>query len=48
VTGVKSVALLGSAIPMKFKAAAGGVTIQLPGLPEDLRQQAAWVLKLNR
>jgi len=48
VTGVKSVTLLGSAAPLKFKAVEGGVAVDLPGLPEDLVQQAAWVLKLSR
>ena len=48
VTGVKSVALLGSEAPLKFKVAAGGVTINLPRLPDDLLHQPAWVLKVSR
>jgi alpha-L-fucosidase len=46
--GVKSVTLLGAGMPLKFKPAPGGVTISLPDLPEDLRQQPAWVLKISR
>ena len=48
VRGVKSVALLGSASPVKFTSANGVVTIQLPELSEDLRPQPAWVIKLSR
>jgi alpha-L-fucosidase len=48
VTGVKSVTLLGSEAPLKFKAAAGGVTIDLPRLPDNLLHQPAWVLKVSR
>jgi len=48
VTGVKSVSLLGSPTPLKFKAAKGGVSIDLPNLPEDLLAQPAWVLKVSR
>jgi alpha-L-fucosidase len=48
VTGVKAVMLLGSAAPVKFRAVEGGVSVDLPDLPEDLTQQAAWVLKLSR
>ncbi len=48
VTRVKSVALVGSAAPLKFKAANGGVSIELPDLPEELRPQPAWVLKIDR
>jgi alpha-L-fucosidase len=48
VSGVKAVTLLGDATPVKFSAANGGVAVQLPELPEDLRAQAAWVLKLSR
>jgi alpha-L-fucosidase len=47
-TGVTSVTLLGSPSPLTFKAAKGGVSIQLPDLPEGLRQQPAWVLKVSR
>ena len=48
VAGVKSVTLLGSSLPLKFKKAEGGVSIQLPDLPEGLFQQPAWVLKLSQ
>ncbi len=48
VTGVKSVTLLGSPAPLKFKAIQGGVSIELPDLPEDLLQQPAWVLKVSQ
>ncbi len=48
VTGVKSVTLLGSAAPLRFKAAEGGVSVYLPLLPDDLVQQPAWVLKMSR
>ena len=48
VTGVKSVSLLGSTALLKFKVANGGISIQLPDLPEDLLPQPAWVLKVTR
>jgi alpha-L-fucosidase len=48
VPGVKSVTLLGSTAPLKFKAAQGGVSVELPDLPEGLLQQPAWVLKMSR
>ena len=48
VTGVKSVAPLGSPTPLKFKAVKGGVSIELPALPEELMQQPAWVLKVSQ
>ncbi|MGA2859950.1 MAG: alpha-L-fucosidase, partial [Candidatus Sulfotelmatobacter sp.] len=48
VTGVKSVTLLGSTTPLRFKAAGGGVSIELPDLPEELLHQPAWVLKLSQ
>jgi alpha-L-fucosidase len=48
IAGVKSVTLLGSAAPLKFKAAGNGISIQLPELPENLRQQPAWALKMAR
>ncbi len=47
VTGVRSVALLGSEAPLQFTSAANGVTVKLPVLPADLRRQPAWVLKLS-
>lgn len=48
VTGAKSVNLLGSTTPLKFKASKAGVTVTLPDLPEQLRQQPAWVLKISQ
>jgi alpha-L-fucosidase len=48
VTGAKSVTLLGFPAPLKYKPADGGVSVELPELPEDLRQQPAWVLKVSR
>jgi hypothetical protein len=48
VTGAKSVTLLGSPAPLKFKAAKGGISIDLPDLPEELRGQPAWVLKVSQ
>jgi alpha-L-fucosidase len=48
VTGAKSVTLLGSTTPLKFKVSQAGVSVALPDLPEDLRQQPAWVLKISR
>jgi alpha-L-fucosidase len=48
VTGVKSVTLLGSTAPLRFKALERGISIELPGLPEELVQQPAWVLKVSQ
>jgi alpha-L-fucosidase len=47
VTGIKSVTLLGPNAPLKFKASGGGISINLPELPEELLTQPAWVLKLS-
>jgi len=47
-TAAKSVALLGSSAPLKFKASKTGLSVQLPDLPEDLRGQPAWVLKISQ
>ena len=44
----KSVILLGSSTPLKAKNAKTGLSIELPDLPEDLRQQPAWVLKISK
>ena len=44
----KSVSLLGSAAPLKFRASTAGLAIELPDLPEDLRTQPAWVLKISQ
>jgi len=46
--GAKSVSLLGSTIPLKFKASKMGVSVEPPDLPEELRSQPAWVLKISR
>jgi alpha-L-fucosidase len=48
VTGIKAVSLLGSSTPLKFRASKAGISIQLPDLPEQLRQQPLWVLKLSQ
>ena len=48
VPGVKSVSLLGSTEAVKFTGSNGAVSVNLPELPEDLRAQPAWVLKLSR
>jgi alpha-L-fucosidase len=48
VTGVKAVTLLGVETPLKFKAAKGQVTVDLPELPESLMNQPSWVLKVSR
>jgi alpha-L-fucosidase len=42
-----SVTLLGVTAPLRFKAGAGSVTVELPELPEELLPQPAWVLKLS-
>ncbi len=47
-TGVKSIKLLGLKEPLKFQAAKGEVSVELPNLPEELRQQPAWVLKVSQ
>jgi len=47
-SSAKSVNLLGSSMPLKFRASSGGLSIQLPDLPEDLRQQPAWVLRISQ
>jgi hypothetical protein len=44
----KSVTLLGVAAPLRFKADAASVTLELPEPPEELLAQPAWVLKLSR
>lgn len=46
--GVRAVTLLGSEEPLVFKQAGADVTIQLPDLPEALRTQPAWTLKISR
>ena len=47
-SGVTRVTLLGSQGELKYKSVAGGVEVELPELPENLRQQPAWVLKVSR
>ncbi|HEY3744139.1 MAG TPA: alpha-L-fucosidase [Bryobacteraceae bacterium] len=47
-TGVKSISLIGSPAKIHFKAARGGIIVDLPDLPEELLSQPAWVLKLTR
>ena len=47
-SGAKSVVLLGSSTPLKSKSSKTGLSIELPALPEDLRQQPAWVLKISK
>lgn len=42
----KAVTLLGSSTPLKFRSSKGGLEIDLPDLPENLRAQPAWVLKI--
>ena len=48
VTDVKSVSLLGSTTPLKFKLSKTGTLIDLPVLPPELWSQPAWVLKVGR
>jgi alpha-L-fucosidase len=49
VGAVKEASLLGAAAPLKWKSAAGGgVTIEVPVIPENLLTQPAWVVKLRR
>lgn len=45
---VNSVTLLGSSTPLRHSTAGGSVTVQLPELPEELRAQPCWVLKLGQ
>ena len=47
-SAAKSVILLGASTPLKSKNSKTGLSIELPDLPEDLRQQPAWVLKISR
>jgi alpha-L-fucosidase len=48
IPGAKAVTLLGYAMPLKFRAVGGGVSIELPEIPESLLTQPAWVLKISR
>jgi alpha-L-fucosidase len=45
-SAAKSVGLLGSSVQLKFKNSKAGLEIELPDLPENLRAQPAWVLKI--
>ncbi len=44
---VKAVALLGSGEPLRWKSREGGIAVQLPVLPANLRTAPAWVLKVS-
>jgi alpha-L-fucosidase len=46
ITGAKSVGLLGVPEPFRFKASRQGLMIDFPELPQELRHQPAWVLKI--
>jgi alpha-L-fucosidase len=49
IAGVKAAALLGAPAPsLKITPVKGGVQVDLPDLPDALRRQAAWVVKLTR
>lgn len=48
VNSAKSVELLGTGESLKFRSSSSGLSIQLPDLPEDLRQQPAWVLRISQ
>jgi alpha-L-fucosidase len=50
VASAKAVSLLGSTSPatLKFKVSKAGVAVELPDLPEELRAQPAWVLKISQ
>ena len=48
IAGAKAVTMLGYAKPLKFRAASGAVSIDLPEIPESLLTQPAWVLKITR
>ena len=44
----KSVTLLGSSVPLRFKAGKSSVSVELPELSEELRGQPAWTLKISQ
>ena len=50
VASAKAVSLLGLTSPatLKFKVSKAGVAVELPDLPEELRAQPAWVLKISQ
>lgn len=47
-SAAKSVNLLGSTVQLRFKPSKAGLVIELPDLPEDLRSEPAWVLKISQ
>ncbi len=47
-SSARSVDLLGSSTPLKFKASSAGLSIQLPDLPEGLCHQPAWALRISQ
>lgn len=47
VSGIQSVALLGSEAHLDFKAVKDGVSITLPDIPTNLLEQPAWTLKMT-
>jgi alpha-L-fucosidase len=48
VNSAKSVSLLGSTAQLKFKPSKTGLAVDLPELPENLRGEPAWVLKIEQ
>lgn len=44
----KSVVLLGAPSPLKWKTAGKALNIEMPELPEELRTQPLWVLKVSQ
>ncbi len=44
----KSISLQGSSANLRFKAASGGVNVELPDLPEELLAQPLWVLRVSQ
>jgi alpha-L-fucosidase len=44
---IRSATLLGHEAPLKFHPSGNGTVITLPTLPENLRTQSAWVLKIG-
>lgn len=44
---VKSVTLLGTDTTLRFQLQAGNLSVEMPALPEKLRTQPAWVLKIS-
>jgi len=46
--GVGTVALLGGPGVLRFRPAEGGVSVELPEIPDSLMAQPAWVLKISQ